>query len=377
MKRLTNDDTLTKLGDIYHYLIVLESCFDLNEGETIYVEEHGDISKVSPTDPRNFEVKHHIGKHNLTDRDTEFWNTLKNWVVNRKQFIQYKNLILLTTSTLTEESTFHGWDKLNSSERLMRLVEVGEIKKDREANFRPLYQAVFECPHDELTEIVQRVQLCTGNPSIYTKLEAVKKHPVLKTVPVQNIPQFIDALLGFIIKKPTSPPYGWRITYEEFTDLLISQRDRYSNGKTPIPLVPPDVGDKTNQSHGGYRFVEEIKRIDYHQEINESVLNYWQAMTVISNYFRDSYVYKVELLSYQKDLSDNLHRQKRKQKRNMLMQRANAILMSQSFFDDAMTMLPRPLGSFSDNQQYFQNGVIHSIVDNGKITWHLEDPDGN
>ncbi|EJY57135.1 preprotein translocase, SecA subunit [Alicyclobacillus hesperidum URH17-3-68] len=377
MKRLTNDDTLTKLGDIYHYLVVLESCLDLNEGEVIYVEEHGDIAKASPFDPKNIEVKHHLGEHNLADRDTEFWNTLKNWVINREQLTVYKHLILLTTSAVTEGSAFFKWDKLAPSERYARLVEIGNLQKQKEKSFRRLYQAVFECPQDELMDIVGRVQLCTGNPGITTKLEAVEKHPVLKTVPTQNIPQFIEMLLGYIVKKPASPPYMWRITYDEFNDLLIRQRDRYSNGKVPIPFIPPEVRDKTSQSHKKYRFVKEIERIDYDQEINDAVLKYWQAMTVVSSYFRDNYLYKQELLAYQEDLRDQLRRRKRIQKREMTIQRADAILMSQGFYDEAMMLSPRPLGSFSDNQQYFQNGIIHSIVDDGKITWHLEDQDGN
>ena len=160
MRRLSNDDTLTKLGDTYHYLVVLEHCLELDEGETIYVEEHGDVSKISPNDPSNIEVKSHLAEHPLSDRDSEFWNTLKNWIINRDHLASYKRLILLTTSTVSDESAFYRWDELDAQERVERLSAIGRIKKEQEKTFRPLFNAVFGCPNDALTQIVGRVELC-------------------------------------------------------------------------------------------------------------------------------------------------------------------------------------------------------------------------
>ena len=377
MKRLSNDDTLTKLGDTYHYLVVLEHCLELDEGEAIYVEEHGDVSKISPNDPSNIEVKSHLAAHHLSDRDSEFWNTLKNWIMNRDHLAVYKRLILLTTSTISDESAFYGWDKLDVQKRVERLREIGGIKKEQEKTFRPLFDAVFGCPNDALIHIVGRVELCTGNPSVATKAESLCKHKVLNNVPQEQIPFYIEGLLGYILLKPTLPPHSWRINHGEFSDLLVKLRDKFVSGKIPIPINPPDVGHKTSDGHGKYRFVKEILRIEYHEEVNEAVENYWQAMAIVSSYFRNSYVYTQELLSYENDLKKYLHRRKRIQRRNMQVQGGDSVRSSQTYYDEAMTLTPRSLSSFSDNQQYFQNGIIHSIVDDGSLTWHLEDSDGN
>ncbi|WP_217579050.1 hypothetical protein, partial [Mesorhizobium sp. GbtcB19] len=85
-----------KLGDIFHYLIVLEHCLDLKENEIIVVERYGDLSIESTELSKNMEVKNHIKQKNFLDRDVEFWKTLKNWMENYRGVKRFDKLILLT-----------------------------------------------------------------------------------------------------------------------------------------------------------------------------------------------------------------------------------------------------------------------------------------
>ena len=86
MERANNDATLSKLGDIYQYYIALLECFNMGENEKIQIEVSGDVSKISEdTTSFQMEVKHHIGDDTISDRDIDFWKTVKNWVKEFKE----------------------------------------------------------------------------------------------------------------------------------------------------------------------------------------------------------------------------------------------------------------------------------------------------
>ena len=80
MAKAVNDATEQKAGDIYQYLIALRDCFELDGNDTLQIEVNGDVSIISgPAGKFQKEVKHHLGKTFLADRDIDFWKTLANW----------------------------------------------------------------------------------------------------------------------------------------------------------------------------------------------------------------------------------------------------------------------------------------------------------
>ncbi|MBB6632499.1 hypothetical protein [Clostridium algidicarnis] len=132
MERVSNDATLSKIGDIYQYLIALLKCFELHDGESILIEVFGDVTKVSQKDSFQIEVKHHIGEDYLSDRDVDFWKTLKNWTIEYDKIKNYDKLILYTTSNIAEDSPFLDWNHKKDSEKMSVLKEIANIKKSRE-----------------------------------------------------------------------------------------------------------------------------------------------------------------------------------------------------------------------------------------------------
>lgn len=138
-----NDDTKTKLGDIYHYYVVLSYCLDLQESETILVEKYGDISIVSEEDSKNLEVKRHQGEHVLNDRHIDFWKTLLNWVKYHHNMRDFKKLILYTTSNFKENSKLKSWNLVKAHERLKIISEIGHQKTKLKKAFVPFMKPFF------------------------------------------------------------------------------------------------------------------------------------------------------------------------------------------------------------------------------------------
>src|SRR6218665_1233239 len=154
-----NDDTKTKLGDIYHYYIVLQHCLNLQEDEVLYVEKYGDISVTSNEKSVNIEIKHHDEEHQLNDRNTDFWKTIRNWVKYHENMRQFKSLLLFTTSDFPDKSKLENWNILSGEERLDVLKEIGKEVKLTEKTFRPYYNEIFTYDERILVELLKKTEL--------------------------------------------------------------------------------------------------------------------------------------------------------------------------------------------------------------------------
>jgi hypothetical protein len=101
-KNFSNDATSKILGFDYQKLVALKMCLDAKPNETIWIECKGDVADENSTT----EVKHHLGKHNLTSNSVDVWKTLQNHIEQYNVAENFSRLVLLTTSTIPEDSIF-------------------------------------------------------------------------------------------------------------------------------------------------------------------------------------------------------------------------------------------------------------------------------
>ena len=144
MKRAKNDATLSKIGDVYQHYIALLDCFGMKQGDKLQIEVNGDISKIGNANTSSFqkEVKHHASNTNLSDRDIDFWKTLKNWVCDFERTNSFSELVLFTTADIAEDSVFFNWNKKTISEKYGIIKAIGDVNKAREDVFRGLYNEI-------------------------------------------------------------------------------------------------------------------------------------------------------------------------------------------------------------------------------------------
>ncbi|WP_066313763.1 ABC-three component system protein [Bacillus sp. FJAT-29814] len=375
MKRLKNDDTLTKLGDIYHYLLVLKHCCSLRENEVIFVEQFGDISKISSDDSFQMEVKHHVDEHNMVDRDSEFWNTLKNWLINKEEMKRFKSYILLTTSIIDEESAFYDWESKSADERLSKLKEVGMERRKKEKTFRELYDKIFNTfTEEEIKLIISRVALHTGENNITLIRKEIQQHPHFQNVSEDDFDSYVNELLGYVINKPTTPPFAWHINFSEFKSLTIELRDRFANNGR---IIPSKYGGKelsNVEKYLDHKFVQEIIRIKYDNQVKEAINDVWRKNSTVIEYFNDNLIFFDDVKSYKNGLSKKLNHIKENYVLDLSEKEENhRIKGAKKFFNKAMTMELENFGMIKSNTRFFQNGVIHEIVDDGNVYWYIEE----
>lgn len=380
MEKAVNDATEQKAGDIYQYLIALRDCFELEEGDTLQIEVNGDVSILTGNAGKfQKEVKHHFGKTNLSDRDIDFWKTLANWYEDFERIKSFSALILYCTSNIQTKSPFFEWNIKSKASKLSILRDIGSITKEREKGFREQYNRIFSDNYDEgnLLEILEKFTIessCKNIVGISTEFSKFIGH-----IPPENRDSYIGALLGRILMLVKYPPHKWEVTREIFNTMLTAESAAYGQAhQKPLPTeyaqskISPE--EKENLDHK--QFVKAILDIEYPQMVPEAISDYWKMNMTVAKYFHNDIMYLSSIDIYKGDLAQKLFYAKEEKKLDALGNSdAEKTRLSKRLYLETMKWSVNDFGSIVNNQNFFQHGVIHDIVDDGKFDWKIGEED--
>ena len=378
MTRAINDATLNKVGDEYQYLIALRDCFELNDGDTLQIEENGDVSVINDAGGRfQREVKHHFGSKSISDRDIDFWKTLANWYVDYERIKKFSNYILSTTAIIQDDSLFRDWNNMGKYDKLKCLKEIGAVSKKREKIFRNQYNRIFGDSYSEsrLLEILDKFTIEASRTSIVGISNEFSKY--VGHIPPENRDRYIGALLGEILIKVKEPPHKWEVTKQAFDEILQEQTAAYgTKGTAPLPneyekaVLPKDKITMLEQK----KFVMSIHEIEHDKMIPKAMSDYWKADLTVAKYFKDNFMYLESLESYMKEMSEKM--EYTKENSNLNAEGATErekIKISKQLYNSVMKWDANDFGSIIRNQGYFQRGIIHNIVDETDFKWKVDE----
>ena len=378
MAKAINDATEQKVGDIFQYLVALRDCFELDESDRLQIETNGDVSIISGNGGKfQKEVKHHLGRRVLSDRDIDFWKTLANWYEDFERIKGFKSLILYTTSNIKTTSAFQGWNFLNAEDKLARLEKVGATTKRQEKGFREQYLRIFNSGYNKanLLEILSKFIIEPSRKNIAGISDEFSKY--VGHIPTENRDHYIGALLGRILFFLKNPPHKWEVTREVFDKILQDESAAYGkSNSSPLPTefaqgVVPSSEDKSLKEK---RFVKAIVDIDYPQMIPGAVSDYWKTDMTIAKYFRNDLTYLSSLNTYTGELLQKLFFAKEDKKLDAAGKtEEEKISLSKRLYLQAMQWEAMEFGSIIRNQGFFQHGIIHNIVDEGDFEWRVGD----
>ena len=376
MVRDGNDATLQKVGDIYQYYIAAADCFLLQKGEELHIETHGDITIISKDNSFQKEVKHHSNGQNLTAKDIDFWKTFKNWVVRYEKFKSFKKLVLYTTSKASPNSVFDKWNSFTSKEKYDKLDEIGKKKtknNDEEiiSEINTIHKFIFK-DNDEskVIELLNIIEIETCQSDIINIYPVFDQY--ISFIEQENRRGFIDALLGHVIAKIKDSNYIWKITKEEFDKIVQSLTTQYAGDNPPISntYLNKKPNDNERSIYQDSVFVQAIKDISYDEKINDAINDFWRMSSTLIDYYTDDPIRADNILDYKNELTQVLKVDKsiiRLEQKS----EDNLIRMSQIFFAKSINRDIINIRGFSRNERFFQKGVIHDIVNDKKIIWHI------
>ena len=165
------------------------------------------------------------------------------------------------------------------------------------------------------------------------------------------------------------------MTKKEFSKILQVQSAAYAKGtKNPLPNAFRGirVPEEKIKSLDSKKFVNAIREIDYEKEIPNAISDYWKMEKTVMEYFKYDPIYCSDLENYKNDLSTRLDYAK-DEKELELDENTNIkiINISKRLYLNVMQWKADDFGSIIQNQDFFQRGIIHEIVDTTKFKWKV------
>lgn len=371
------DATLLVKALQYQFLVAVEYCYDLEEGESLWLEVFGD---VTVSGKMQIEVKNY--SDSLTDGHSNFWNTLKNWLHEKFDHTSFKSLVLLTTQEFGHQSHLKGWNKLTASERLVIMEQISTASPPRAkkknadqsaiknetsklSKSQSLQQYVMAPERrDALMEVLERMQITTGADSLEQRIQKYRTRH-LKTIRPSKYQKFIDDLLGFMCSTKLVSE-GWQITHEAFSAKLTELTKQYTKSPTTFPQVDTAALQKdiNIEEIRSMPFAQKIIEIGGEQRLKRAALHRLIAQTTISDLYKDGVLSKSAV-----DLYLRNHLIRHVDGRELAMLDCMGITCqtelktrSMKFYLECHSRTVEPFCSLEHTMTEFRNGIYHMLA---------------
>ena len=371
-ENLINDSTKTFKPIIYQFLIALEKCFEMQDDESIWTEKYGDVTSSSGA---QIEVKDH--QKNLTDLDHNVWKTLKNWLDDNFKATKYKNLILLTTQTISKSSKFIDWNTKNKDEKyqILNLIakEFNKQKEKSDLTQKLLNDVLNSNKSNKLLEILDKftIQSKADNDEIlYKKIKETRTDGILE----EKKDEYLDSLIGYIIN-PAMTSSGWEIKNKEFRQKTKSLIETYTSTTKIFPKIEtPSITDDIIKEHQSYLFVQKIEDIDYFEVKSEAISDFIYSRTILNEELKNYEISRKEYKHYEDELLKSFQAKRRNALLNV--NSSNRINKSKKLYNDTIGEAASNFYNFNDTPKSYRNGILHELANDSdnpsNIVWKLE-----
>jgi len=373
MSKQRNNATVTVKGIIYQFLVALKKCFELQEGESVYIETFGDVS-VLGEGTEQIETKFY--KRDLTDMDINVWKTLSNWIDEKFDVNSFNSLILLTTQKIKSTSKWYGWNNKNISDRLKTVNEIKEdfFKKQKKSKeLVAIFNKIFDTENQrKLRMILERFYIDHNAPDDERFYKTIRDE-YAKVVPKIQRDKFIRSMFGFVVAPETINNNNWQIEYaifskevEELTKTLVETTTVF-----PEKIHLKDVKPEEYNEH---LFVKKIREIQYERVIPDAVTHYAQTQQMIFQEISKSLTVSKSYKNYDEEIYNNFQIKYGIECRN-LTENDNIIKQSKNFYDNSMLAdSDKTFHTYSNIPDYFKRGVLHIRANDEDcdLKWLLE-----
>ena len=372
MTKLKFDSTSSVKGVLFQFLIALERCFEMQEGQSVYIETYGDVSILGKlSDSKQIESK--LYKKNLTDLDKNVWKSIYNWIREDFPVDTFSSLILLTNQKVPIGSAWLNWNGKNPSERMevLRNIKTNfDSRKRKDKDIATYMNVIFDVKNaTRLSRIAKMLYI----DSIST--DGNQYHKSLQEKYGKGIPdiqkgKYINHMFGYILS-PDIVNQNWRITYDDFAR-EVEEVTKTLVENTAVFPTKVKLADIKDSDYDGYAFVEKIKNIKYDEAISGAIDDYVHTASMIQQELEKSETKKNSLLQYEENLKGSYTAKYRKASRNY--DDGERIAKSQDFYDDMTGSSDITFHTYNSVDLYFHNGMLHIMADeNDELVWLLKD----
>ena len=373
MPKLKFDSTSSIKGVLFQFLIALERCFEMQEGQSVYIETYGDVSVLGNlSDSKQIESK--LYKKALTDSDKNVWKSIYNWMREDFPIDTFSSLILLTTQKVSIDSAWLNWNEKNSSERMDVLRDIKkrfDSRKRKDKDLAIYLNVIFDAENATRLSLITKMLYIDSISMDGNQYHKSLQEKYGKGIPDIQKGKYINHMFGYILS-PDIVSHDWRITYDDFTREAEEVTKTLVENTAVFP-AKLKLADIQKNDYVGYAFVEKIKDIKHGDDvISEAIDDYVHTASMIQQELEKSEAKKNSLLQYEENLKGSYTAKYRKASRNY--NDGERIAKSQDFYDDMMGSSDITFHTYNNVDLYFHNGMLHIMADeNDELVWLLKD----
>ena len=395
---IRGDATPAIKGFLYQFLVALKLCFEIEKDQSLYLEKYGDVAVTFDYTGEgiSLEIKKHEGE--LTPLHHNLLNTIFNWCQENFHQENYSNLVIFTTQTIKDNSDLSRWNETDGNKRYNILKGIlekhkeqfdAELKKLKEKNKdaslstgkqKILNQIVFLVSNDNKSVVqaaLSKSIIVFNQPDLSDLYKKIKSQ-YTKHLEERKGELFIATLLGFIIT-PTVVEKGWKISYNEFVELVRELSEDFSRKIIPFPKI----ADPTNEEKQGYdnkTFVNKLKKVQLDSMVAKAIKDFVKTNSLILEHISGRLVRDQYLEQYKEDLYDLYEANYTMAKEHFYYDKdKDVIKASKEFYKEMLnSSITIKLEPFEKVQVYFSHGMLHILADDETldVKWEISNESG-
>ena len=276
-RQVVNDASDKVKGFLYQFYIAINYCFELKQGEKLYIEKYGDVTidSISQIEVKNYSKP-------LTDSDDNFWNTLCNWLNDSFDPNNYKQLILLTTQQIGANSQLNNWNNKTKAEKITAITSIADTYCKKNSKPKSLHIKSIK-KHMETVISAEKKEKLETILEKFTIIDCALRFKEIfdsiKNMHAQHIPEcnqdnYLNALLGYVLN-PEIVDGNWEITYENFRKTVRQLTGVYHEQTVVFPKIQRNFAQEEIDKKKAARFVKKIEDIEYDEKIkSDAIVDY-------------------------------------------------------------------------------------------------------
>jgi hypothetical protein len=257
-------------------------------GCSVCIEVHGDVStKLADGGLIAEEDKSSIQSNPVTDRSTDLWKTLSNWVkgVETKEFDVSTTTFVLYRNKSGQKGFAERFDACSTKDEADQALQDVATKfadVDEAHAIWPYYKHACIDRRDTLLEVIVKFQLETGDGAGF---DAVEDELRIKLIPSSQIETIATQLNGWLVRfvaTKISLKQPAKLTFEEFAHefAVLCQRARCLELLDFTTYTPPSSDEIDQQIKSRPKYLRQIELINVDSDdLIEAVTDFLRAKT--------------------------------------------------------------------------------------------------
>lgn len=391
---IRGDATPQIKGFLYQFLVALKFCFEMKDGQTLYVEKFGDLAVKTPADEggslsvetKQYDKEIFLLHHNVV-------NTLYNWAQSNFHQEGYEKLFLITTQKIREGDTLVKigreseidlyttiCDKLKEESARIKNKLTEDRKKKPDATLSKTQQNTVkqldyltaDAQKDVLKQIVEKWELNVESDG-YQELYDDIKNRYASHLDDRKRDLYIDGLFAMIIN-PGIVEKGWSIKREDFVKRMQDLNADFSLKTISFPKIG-EPSDAETEGLGSSLFVEKLRIVKLENEIAKAIHDYAKTNKLIIEEIKGRPVRDQGLEKYKDNLRELFTTEYNSHTVDFNYDPEQNVFKSSQKFYYAMqnACIKLDMSPFSAVDLYFAKGVLHILADDRTldVKWEI------